>query len=57
VSRSCRADELIFCQTGFVERRGGEKNSAQPCFPVPNIAPSPLMQPSYEHGKKVSVQN
>ena len=30
-------------------------NSAQPCFPVPNILPSPLMHASYKHRKLASV--
>jgi len=27
----------VVSQTEFLERRGNEKNSAQPCFPVPAI--------------------
>jgi len=32
----------VISQTEFLERRGNEKNSAQPCFPVPAILPRRL---------------
>jgi hypothetical protein len=47
---------LDLYQTEFVKRRGGEKNSAQPCFPVPDILSPPFAHPQYAHGKQLSVQ-
>lgn len=45
-SAGIAVEGLVFYQTEFWKRRGGEKNSAQPCFPVPDILPSPFMRPS-----------
>jgi len=45
----------VFYQTELLKRRRGEKNSAQPCFPVPDILSSPFMQRSYGHRKLLSV--
>jgi hypothetical protein len=40
---------LDFCQTEFEKRRRGEKNTAQPCFPVPDILSSPFAHLQYGH--------
>jgi hypothetical protein len=44
-----------FPKTEFTKRRRDEKNSAQPCFPVLVILPSPFIQESYKGRKQASV--
>lgn len=41
---STAVEEVDFYQTKRLDRRGDEKNSAQPCFPVPVNFPSPLIK-------------
>jgi hypothetical protein len=46
---------LGFSKEEFTKRRRDEKNSAQPCFPVLHIPPSPFMRAFYKDREQGSV--
>ena len=56
VSRSCRADELIAAKLDSWNGEEVKRTRPSPAFRSLTLPPSPLVRPSYEHRKEVSVQ-
>lgn len=57
MSRSCRADERIAAKLDSWNGEEVKRTRPSPAIRSLTLSPSPLVHSSYDHRKKVSVQN